>query len=201
MPGQKAAEAQRRDEILAAAYAVAVKRGLAGLTVRGVAAEAGLSHGLVHFHFRTKDALLAALLEHAVAAAKPTAFAALGPGVTAVEQLADLVAGEMVRLTGDAGRIRLLFDFWIAGGRNLRLRARLRAELEHYRDLYTPVAAAAIDAAPERFGGVSAEGLASLVVALLRGCAVQSVLDPQFEVGQAVRAARALLSGEGTPGG
>lgn len=192
MPGQKAAEAQRREEILAAAYRVATRKGLGGLTIRGVAAEAGLSHGLVHFHFRTKDAVLAALLEHALAAATPSALGEPA-GATAAARLSDVVAREIERLTGDAGRIRLLFDFWIAGGRNLRLRARMRSELEHYRDLYVPLTAEVIRAAPARFRGVTAQGLASLIVALVRGSAVQSVIDPDFEVEHAVRAARALV--------
>ena len=68
MPGQKAPEGQRREQILAAAYQVASRDGIAGLTVRSVAARAGLSHGLVLFHFKRKEQLVAALLEGVLAA-------------------------------------------------------------------------------------------------------------------------------------
>ena len=61
MPGQKAAEATRREQILKAAYEVALRRGIDGLTVRAVAARARLSHGLVLFHFKRKDQLGLAL--------------------------------------------------------------------------------------------------------------------------------------------
>ena len=55
MPGQKASEDERRKQILRAAFDVASRRGLASLTVRLVAAKAGLSTGLVLFHFESKE--------------------------------------------------------------------------------------------------------------------------------------------------
>jgi AcrR family transcriptional regulator len=63
MPGQKAAEADRQEQILAAAMDVATRHGLEGLTIRRVASEAGLSHGLVRFRFKSKAELLATLLD------------------------------------------------------------------------------------------------------------------------------------------
>ena len=67
MPGQKAAEAERRAQILEAAYKVALRKGLESLTVRAVAAAAGLSHGLVLFHFKRKDQLVRAVLDRVLA--------------------------------------------------------------------------------------------------------------------------------------
>jgi AcrR family transcriptional regulator len=67
MPGQKANEATRREQILKAAYEVALRRGIDGLTVRAVAARARLSHGLVLFHFKRKDQLGLALLDRVLA--------------------------------------------------------------------------------------------------------------------------------------
>ncbi len=63
MPGQKAPEVARREQILNAAFRVALRERLAGVRIRDVAREADLSSGLVLFHFKTKDALIAALLE------------------------------------------------------------------------------------------------------------------------------------------
>ena len=67
MPGHKATEATRREQILKAAYEVALRRGIDGLTVRAVAARARLSHGLVLFHFKRKDQLGLALLDRVLA--------------------------------------------------------------------------------------------------------------------------------------
>jgi DNA-binding transcriptional regulator YbjK len=62
MPGHREAQATRREQILEAAYEVALRRGIDGLTVRAVAVRARLSHSLVLFHFKRKDQLGLALL-------------------------------------------------------------------------------------------------------------------------------------------
>ena len=50
----------RRERIVAAALAVARRKGLAATTVRDVAAEMGTSSGLVHHYFESMDEVLAA---------------------------------------------------------------------------------------------------------------------------------------------
>ena len=63
MPGRRAPEEARREQIINAAYAVALRAGIADVTLRAVAVQAGLSHGLLIFHFKRKDQLIAALLD------------------------------------------------------------------------------------------------------------------------------------------
>ena len=63
MPGNRAAEAVRRGQIIKAAYAVASAKGLDAVTVQDIARKAGISHGLVLFHFETKEQLVVALLD------------------------------------------------------------------------------------------------------------------------------------------
>ena len=54
MPGSKAPEEERRRQILAAAYRVASDEGLAETTILQVAAAAGVSPGLIMFHFKSR---------------------------------------------------------------------------------------------------------------------------------------------------
>ena len=62
MGGPKKPEQERCDAILAAAYEIALSEGLDAVTARRVATAAGISTGLVFFHFQSKDGLLEALL-------------------------------------------------------------------------------------------------------------------------------------------
>jgi AcrR family transcriptional regulator len=55
--------ADRRETIVDAAIAVALRKGLASTTVRDVAAEMGTSSGLVHHYFASMDEVLAAAFE------------------------------------------------------------------------------------------------------------------------------------------
>ena len=58
---------QRREAIVDAALAVAVRKGLAATTVRDVAAEMGTSSGLIHHYFDSMDEVLAAAFERVAA--------------------------------------------------------------------------------------------------------------------------------------
>jgi AcrR family transcriptional regulator len=57
--------AQRRAEILDASVGVVLERGFAGTRIADVADALGISSGLVHYHFDSKDELLAETLRHA----------------------------------------------------------------------------------------------------------------------------------------
>jgi AcrR family transcriptional regulator len=196
MPGRKAAEEERKRQILEAAYRVATHGGLGRMTVRQVAEEAGLSLGLIHFHFRTKDSLLVALLDRVL---ETTAVLRITPEVAAIasplERLLTLLREEIDRLTRDRRRIHLFFDFWLLGTRHPEIRKKMRAELDRYREAFRPMAEEVLAAEPERFANVTPEGLASVAVGFIKGCAVQSVIDPRhFDVREFRTAASALMA-------
>lgn len=66
-PLRKAARSVRRQQLIESTIAVLGRKGYAALTVADVAREAGLSPGIVIFHFNSKDELLAAVLGHLAA--------------------------------------------------------------------------------------------------------------------------------------
>jgi AcrR family transcriptional regulator len=57
---------ERRREVLRAARRVFARKGFAAAKIADIAAEAGISHGLVHHYFSGKEILFAAVLEEAV---------------------------------------------------------------------------------------------------------------------------------------
>jgi len=196
MPGPRAAEEDRKAQILQAAYEVGSQRGLSGLTVRLVAAEAGLSNGLVHFHFKTKEALLIALLDWLLAT---TTVLQVSDEVAAIpsplDRLLALLRQEMDRLIRDRPRVHLFFDFWLMGIRHRKIGKRMRAELDRYRETFLPMAEEVLAAEPERFPGVTPEGLAAVSVGFINGCAVQSMIDPDhFDVAQFIRATNGVMA-------
>src|SRR5919112_2797374 len=126
MPGQKATEAARREQILKAAYDVAVRRGIDGLTVRAVAARAHLSHGLVLFHFKRKDQLGLALLDRVLAS---TVSLQVPDGIAALprsrDRLQALLRHEIKRFAEEPRRIRLLLEYWARGAHNAVIREKI----------------------------------------------------------------------------
>lgn len=180
MPGRKASEETRRHQILHAAFDIASRRGLDALTVRQVAEQAGLSVGLVLFHFKTKDDLVIAVLDHVLAT---TTVLRVTDDIAAIasprERLLALLRREMHRLSSEPRRIRLFFDFWALGFTNRRIRTKMQAELDRYREAFRPIAEDVLRSEPARFAGVTADGLAAVAVSFIKGCAVQSMIDPE----------------------
>lgn len=195
MPGQKASEDARRRQILRAAFDVASRKGLAGLTVRLVAAKAGLSSGLVLFHFKTKEQLINALLDYVL---ETTTVLHQIEDIECIpsplDRLVALLAREMNRLSSEPRRIRLFFDFWARGFTHARIRTKMQAELDRYREAFRPTAEEVLAAEPKRFSHVSADGLAAVAVSFIKGCAVQSMIDPtNFDIDQFLAAVEGLV--------
>jgi len=201
MPGQKASEEARRAQILSAAYDVATTGGLSSLTVRGVAAKAGLSTGLVLFHFHTKEQLVNALLDHVLAT---TTVLRVTEDVLQIpvplDRLLVLLEREMNRLSSEPRRIRLFFDFWMKGFSHPLIKSKMQAELDRYREAFRPIAEQVLAAEPDRFSHVTSEGLSAVAVSFIKGCAVQSMIDPDnFDIDDFLAAMKGLLGELATP--
>ena len=64
---RKASREIRRQQLIDATIETLARKGYAALTLTDVAVEAGLSHGLVNFHFQSKEKLLSETLQHLAA--------------------------------------------------------------------------------------------------------------------------------------
>lgn len=195
MPGKKASEKARREQILRAAYEVGAREGIGGLTVRAIAAEAELSHGLVHFHFKSKDQLVRALLEWVLAT---TLTLHIPEEVARIPQPLDrlraLLQQEMERLSHEPRRIRLFFEYWALGTRDAAIGARISAELESYRSALREVIAEVLQTEAAEFARVTPDGLAAVAVSFINGCAVQAMIDPHhFDIQEYLTAVRGIL--------
>ena len=201
MPGRKEPEEERRDAILRAAYTVATRERLGGVTARAVAAEAGVSSGLVFFYFESIDNLLVALLDWMLerTMATPDREAPLpvvGPEVSRdpATRLVATVAAALRRLPRHRDRVELFFDYWVLGTRHPVVRRKIRRALAGYRESYVAGAQAVIDADPERYAGTSAEGMADVIASFLYGCSMQLVTNPtQFDADRTLAALEALV--------
>ena len=196
MPGRRASETLRRQQILQAAHQVALRQGIDGLTVRAVATRARLSHGLVLFHFKRKDQLVSALLDRVLATtlSLPVAEQVGGAGGP-LDRLRALLRQEVDRLAGDPRQIRLFLEYWAFGTRRPVIRERISVALERYRGAFRRLAEEVLRTEGSRFPGVTPEALAAIAVSFINGCAVQAMIDPDhFDVGEYVAAIQGVLA-------
>lgn len=185
MPGARAPEEERREQILEAARRVAGTETLRGMTIRRVAEAAGLSNGLVLFHFKTKELLLMALLDRLIeqTLCEVTRGLEEAAGPVPREVFRQFLVRQIERLQRDRGRVELFFDFWAMGTRHPTIRCRVRESLESYRGLIRGVTGELLAGEEETLGCMGPEGMAAVAVSLIEGCAIQAVIDPgRFDV-------------------
>lgn len=197
MPGAKASEQERRQQILEAARLVAGSRTLGGTTIRRVAEAAGLSNGLVLFHFKSKELLLMALLDQLLDQTLREVARGLedAAGAEPGEVLRRFLLGSIERLQNERERVELFFDFWVMGTRHPAIRWRVREALARYRGLIRQVAGELLSREPEAFEGMSSDGMAAVAVSLVEGCGIQAVIDPSgFHVDRYLENVDALLA-------
>lgn len=196
MPGRKAPQDVRRDAILRAAAAVAIRERLSGVTARAVAAEAGISSGLVFFHFGSVDELVVELLDWLLGR---TIVSSLDddpfvPGDDPAGHLLGAIGRDLARLPRQRAVLALFFEYWVLGARHPAVRRKLRAALDRYRAALRPIGETLIERYPERYDGVSPEALAEVVASFVEGCALQLVLDPtRFDVERSMTTLAALV--------
>lgn len=168
-PSARAKAAQR---ILASARTLVARGGAAGISMGDVAAAAGVSKALVHYHFRDKESLLCALVRDVgsdVNERGRAVVARLGDG-HALDAYWAWLEGELRH-----GDLRVLVS--LAEYESEAVRAASRSVADERRD----VAAEQLAALFQRLGltlPVPAGLLADTVVAFIDGLAVAHALDP-----------------------
>ena len=115
---QRELSGEKAGRIVEAMRSSVARRGISGSTFEHVAREAGVSRGLLHYYFGTKERLLVEVVrrdtEHRIARLDEP----LGAARSAEEILQILVADLQDSIQNDPGFWVLLFDLFTAGRRN-----------------------------------------------------------------------------------
>ncbi len=172
-------------------------RGIAGATFDHVAREAGVSRGLLHYYFATKERLLVEVVRRECEVRIERMEAAVAGAGSAEEVLAALVASFEELLGAGHTALVMFYEMMTLAQRNAEIAAEL-AELGRR----TRSAMAAVLRARAQAGVLElradAEVLATFLFALADGITVRKLSEPELQIApvveQALAAARAVLS-------
>ncbi|MGB3334146.1 MAG: TetR/AcrR family transcriptional regulator [Mycobacterium sp.] len=172
---------EREGQIVAAAMRVLRDVGVAGTTLRGVAAEAGIPLGTLHYVFPSKDLLLraviAAVMDDVVDAVR--ADLQLDRGVAhALRQGVTNFWSTLVE--SDTGLQIMQYELAMYSVRSEGSGGLAQLQYERYTALVTQFCAQAAQAAGERCA-VDFDSLGRLALALVDGLIVQYVTSPDSE--------------------
>ncbi len=98
----------RRQELLATGLKLFAEKGFRGTTIADIATATGTAHGLVYHYFRSKDELLAAILERFSFLERLEELLAVSAERPAAEVLADIAVGFSAMLDERSDMLRLV---------------------------------------------------------------------------------------------
>lgn len=174
-------QAERRAEsdarLLQATAELILERGIEGTSLAEIGRRAGYSHGLVHARFGSKDALIERLNAEAVAMFTATTLGQVGD--TRGAEALRIVVETYLRLVlgpDPVARVHLLvWSETIASGSGKRP---YRVGWDQvFRDALAAMIASGIDDGSIR-AGIDPQTAAVVIVGMLRGVALQLILDP-----------------------
>lgn len=174
----------RREAIIEAAHAVAVRKGLAATTVRDVAKQMGTSSGLIHHYFDSMDELLTTVFEKVATADLETTKAEMDRAATPTAKLAAYFAAFVDPRNDEVHQLWL--DAWSEAGRNETLRKTSRTLNLEWQRLLSEVIRTGITNG--EFDRVDPEEVSWKALSLLDGLSLQLIAHPTvLERGTAAR--------------
>ena len=196
----KKLEGEKAQRIIEAMRASVGTRGAAGSTFDHVAGEAGVSRGLLHYYFGSKERLLVEVVRHDCEARIGAMEERIARADSVDEIVAALVVGLEEFIEGEPGSQAVIYEMLSASRHSEEIRAELA-------ELYRRWRAHLADAlrAKEREGVVrleaDPESVASMLFSLADGFGIQVISDPDWDreaaFGLGVIVARRLLGSAG----
>src|SRR5262245_24492644 len=169
---------EKAQRIIEAMRSSVARRGISGSTFEHVAREAGVSRGLLHYYFGTKEALLVEVVrrdtEHRIARLDEP----LANAKSADELLGVLVADLEDSIQNEPGFWVLIFDLFTAGRRNPDIQREVGELFKKTREHVAEILTVKV-----KEGAISpkydTDALVALLFALADGIALQLLSDPE----------------------
>jgi AcrR family transcriptional regulator len=163
-------------KILDAARAVLARRGFAGTTVSLVAAEAGVSRGLLHYYFKNKEDMLARVIDENMAASVVLIQDLLARSHSAVE-IADRLVDAMQQLfQNDPDFFNLFFEAWAVARQSPTVEAELQSLYGQFRRAIQTGLQTALDRG-DIVPVIPVEGLSAVLTSIIDGLGLQLITE------------------------
>jgi AcrR family transcriptional regulator len=185
-----------RERILAAAVGQIAREGIDGVRIARIAMEAGVSSALVHYHFASREALLAEALEYSYAhAADARIDSELPPDATGAQRLESMIEQCLPGTPALKEDWVLWVELWLRAVRHPELRP--VAEELYARMHAWFVAEIQAGVRSGEFARCDAEEVADRTLALLDGFGVRALIgDASISLERARRAVGGSLARE-----
>ena len=189
-------DGEKAQRIVEAMRRSVAQRGVAGSTFDHVAREAGVSRGLLHYYFGTKERLLGEVCRRDCDLRMTALDEQLGGATTPEQVFERLVSSLEEFVDGEPEFLTLIFELFTLGRRNDELAAEFTSLVQRTRDHFAALLAAKQDEGVLRLAAPP-EAVADVLFALADGLAMRMLAEPGRDwrptVAASVTAVRPLL--------
>lgn len=176
---------EKAQAILNAARTCLGERGYAATTIAEIAAEAGVSRGLLHYYFKSKENLLAQVVRASSEVHLDLVQSMFAQSETADDLAAGLTGALRAVVEGDPTYINLALECWTVGRESPVVACELEDLYRQFREAFREglaEAAARRVVAPK----IPLDGLAALLVGITDGLVWQFLMQPELVADEAI---------------
>lgn len=185
----------RRQQILDAAETVFGERGFANARMDDIVSEAGLSKGALYWYYKSKDALILALMDRFFGREFQKVEALVEAPGTATERLTRFMQVTLGEIAGMRKLLPIGYEFMALAARRKTVRQAIGDYYQRYQAHLSQIIAQGVQAG--EFRQLDPEQAAMLIIAVVEGLALMWFVAPDWIdlEDQADRPMRALLDG------
>ena len=170
--GRKSSAPQRREQIVWALYECLAERGQEKVTIKEIAAQAGLAPGVIHYYFKSKDDIIAGLAEAIVEKYSRMIDERTAAQFSSEEKIATAIDFIVEELIFNQPLNRVFYNLIQMAFERQRLQRVVKGLLKEYRERLARVF-------EEAGAGNASNGLGAALVAVTEGFSLQCLVDPK----------------------
>ena len=178
MPAKKNLEKARRHQILDAAEKVFVKRGIDKARMDDIVQESGLSKGALYWYFKSKDAIVSALVEHVLISEMREAEALVQAEGSASERLKLFVNYAVREYKRFEKVLPLAYEFVAHAARSKAVRETVVLYFNRYENILAEVIQQGIDSG--EFKPRDPDTVAISIISMYEGMAMLWFIEPEL---------------------
>jgi AcrR family transcriptional regulator len=171
-------EHESKAHILATAMAVFAEKGFARASINDVVRASGLSKGGVYWHFKSKEALIAAIFDHFFVEQLALLDGMLAGDGTAVTKLTQLAVMTGQSVAAMASQFPTPMEFYALASREAGLQTLLQAHFQNYETKIADLVAQG--SANGEFRTVDSHATAKTIIALFEGVLLIWAISPEL---------------------
>jgi len=192
MPPRPDVSEERREQIVESAMNVIARKGFSKTRMDDVAAESGLSKGLLYWYFKSKEEIIVAISDLLFGAEFRKMENLAVEGQSARESLEDFLEIFIEDLRGMLKVTPVIYEFYALAFRNATVRTAMQAYLRRFVSILEPIVQRGIDSG--EFVLKDARQITLIIGSTLEGTLLLWAYDPEMvPAEEQLRAGMALL--------